>query len=80
MHTQSTHTKYIRVISTLYKKILEMHVALCTGNASSYQQKQDQTRGTAEAGQDGTMGMELQLFPVHEHFSKLCFVLAHQNT
>lgn len=78
MHTQFTHTKYIRVISTLYKKILEMHVALCTGNASSYQQKQNRTRGTAEAGQDGTMGMEL--FPVHEHLSKLCFVLAHQNT
>lgn len=64
-----------------YKKILEMRVALCTGNTSSYQQQQDRTRdGPAETGQDGTVGMELQLFSVHEPFSKLCFVLAHQNT
>lgn len=42
-----------------------------TGNTSYYQQKQDRTRGTAETEQDGTMVMELQLFPVCGLFSKL---------
>lgn len=47
-----------------------------TGNAPCCQQKQHQIRETAETMQDGTMVMELHLFPLCEPFSKLCFVLA----
>lgn len=44
-----------------------------TEDTSYYQQKQDQTRGTAETMQDGTMVVALHLFPGCEPSSKLFF-------
>lgn len=50
-----------------------------TGDTSYYQQKQDQTRGTAETVQDSTMVVVLHSFPGCEPSSKLFFCFGSPN-